>query len=117
MDRIKRNSRVATWTGIYLVGLSKKNDLGWSFRQMRAKLVFFILKMIINRGVFCGQIRPVLKKIINATRRRILMRFFCLRAATLETIVIMVIKHIKPFAEKAVGVLGGRLNGTLTVEI
>ena len=59
---LRGKNYAATWAGVYVVGLSKKNDLGWSFRQMRAGSVDFFLKMITNRGVFCGQIPPALKK-------------------------------------------------------
>ena len=44
----------ATSAGIYLVGLSEKNDLGWSFRQMRAGLVDTILKITQIGGYFGG---------------------------------------------------------------
>jgi hypothetical protein len=111
--QIRGKNNAATWAGVYLVGLSKKNDLGWSFRQMRAKSVKINLKMITNRGVFCGQIPPALKKIINATRRRFSMRSFYLVMALLENIVIMVIIDFQCFTEKANGILGERLNGTL----
>ena len=90
ISRIRGKNDAATWAGVYLVGLSKKNDLGWSFRLMRAKSVKINLKMIINRGVFCGQIPPALKRIINATRRRFFMRSFYLVMALLESTVIMV---------------------------
>ena len=80
---------------------------------MRAGSVDFFLKMITNRGVFCGQIPPALKKIINATRRRFFMRSFYLVMVLLENIVIMVIIDSNAFTEKANEILGERLNGTL----
>ena len=98
---LRGKNYAATWAGVYVVGLSKKNDLGWSFRQMRAGSVDFFLKMITNRGVFCGQIPPALKKIINATRRRFFMRSFYLVMVLLENIVIMVIIDFQCFHGKS----------------
>ena len=84
---------------------------------MRAKSVKINLKMIINRGVFCGQIPPTLKRIINVTRRKFSMRSFYLVMALLENIVIMVIIDFQCFTEKANDFLGEGLNGTLVVSV
>jgi hypothetical protein len=78
-----------------------------------SKSVKINLKLIINRGVFCGQIPLALKKIINVTRRRFFMRSFYFVMALLENIVIMVIIDFQCFTEEANDILGERLNGTL----
>jgi hypothetical protein len=57
--------------------------------------------MFTNRGVFCGQIPPVLKKTINVTKRRFFMRSFYLVMALLENIVIMVIIDFQCFHGKS----------------
>ena len=41
---LRGKNYAATWAGAYVVGLSKKNDLGWSFRQMRAGSVDFFFE-------------------------------------------------------------------------